>query len=73
MLIDVDNFKTINDTMGHAYGDCVLTELAAGMRALFRQSDIVARLGGDEFVVFMTNIQKRGKCHNQVKRHPEPL
>lgn len=59
MLIDVDNFKTINDTMGHAYGDCVLTELAAGMRALFRQSDIVARLGGDEFVVFMSNIQER--------------
>ena len=62
MLIDVDNFKVINDTMGHAYGDSVLTELAAGMRTLFRQTDIIARLGGDEFVIFMTNIQEQANA-----------
>lgn len=59
LLIDVDNFKIINDTMGHAYGDSVLTELAVGLRTLFSNSDIIARLGGDEFVVFMTDIQKK--------------
>lgn len=66
LLIDVDNFKVINDTMGHAYGDSVLTELAAGMRTLFRQSDIVARLGGDEFVVFMTNIQEEQNAVTKI-------
>ena len=66
LLIDVDNFKTINDTMGHAYGDSVLTELAAGMRTLFRQTDIVARLGGDEFVIFMTNIQEADNAVTKI-------
>lgn len=66
LLVDVDDFKTINDTMGHAYGDSVLTELAAGMRTLFRQTDIVARLGGDEFVIFMTNIQEQTNAVTKI-------
>lgn len=66
LLIDVDNFKTINDTMGHSYGDAILTELAVGLRTLFRKSDIIARLGGDEFVVFMTNIRERANIIAKV-------
>lgn len=66
LLIDVDNFKIINDTMGHAYGDSVLTELAVGLRTLFRKTDIIARLGGDEFVVFMTNIRERENIITKV-------
>lgn len=58
LLIDVDNFKSINDTYGHLFGDRVLTETAGSLRIIFRREDIVARIGGDEFVVFMTNLQK---------------
>lgn len=66
LLIDVDNFKTINDMMGHAYGDSVLTELAAGLRTLFRQTDIIGRIGGDEFIVFMTNIRETENAVNKI-------
>lgn len=67
LLIDVDNFKHVNDTMGHAYGDAVLTEFAAGLRTLFRQSDIIARLGGDEFVVFMANIREKDNAVAKIE------
>lgn len=56
LLIDVDNFKGINDTYGHLYGDSVLSEFADSLRTIFRREDIIARIGGDEFVVFMTNL-----------------
>lgn len=56
LIIDVDNFKQINDTYGHMFGDAVLTELAAGISHTFRDSDIIARIGGDEFMVFMPGI-----------------
>ncbi len=56
MLIDIDNFKGVNDTLGHHYGDAVLVDIAKKIRQLFRDSDIVGRVGGDEFVVFMRNI-----------------
>lgn len=55
VLIDLDNFKEINDNFGHQYGDKVLTEVAQILRNMFRRDDIVARLGGDEFVVFLVN------------------
>ncbi|NLV82828.1 MAG: diguanylate cyclase [Synergistaceae bacterium] len=53
LMIDIDNFKGVNDSLGHLYGDAVLSELARALRSLFRDSDIVGRIGGDEFVVFM--------------------
>jgi diguanylate cyclase (GGDEF)-like protein len=52
-FIDVDNFKTINDTFGHTTGDTVLCAIAESMQAHLRKTDIVARLGGDEFVVLL--------------------
>lgn len=53
LLIDVDNFKTVNDTAGHLAGDEVLIEVANAMRTTFRRHDILGRYGGDEFIVYM--------------------
>lgn len=53
LVIDVDNFKQINDTYGHDRGDTVLKAVAGEMLRLFRSSDIVGRVGGDEFVVLL--------------------
>ncbi|MDO5114615.1 MAG: diguanylate cyclase [Synergistaceae bacterium] len=56
MVIDVDDYKKVNDIFGHVTGDAVLTVLAKEMRSFFRSSDIVGRLGGDEFMVLMRDI-----------------
>ena len=55
-MIDVDNFKKINDTMGHAFGDEVLRSLGIQIGAIFRASDIIGRVGGDEFMVFLKDV-----------------
>ncbi len=56
LMIDIDNFKHVNDKLGHAVGDEVLKELSVRIQGLFRDGDIIGRVGGDEFVVFMRNI-----------------
>jgi diguanylate cyclase (GGDEF)-like protein len=53
LLVDLNGFKEVNDTLGHHHGDLVLQELGPRLRASFRSEDLVARLGGDEFAVFM--------------------
>jgi two-component system cell cycle response regulator len=54
LLLDVDRFKAINDTLGHAAGDAVLREVAERIRAHLRSADVVARYGGEEFLVVMS-------------------
>jgi diguanylate cyclase (GGDEF)-like protein len=56
MLFDLDRFKEINDTLGHKYGDSVLTEVGPRVRSVLRSGDILARLGGDEFCVLLPEI-----------------
>ena len=56
-VIDIDNFKGINDNLGHAVGDEVIIEAAKSISGIFRDSDIVSRFGGDEFVVFASHIK----------------
>jgi two-component system cell cycle response regulator len=55
MVLDIDHFKAINDTWGHAAGDCVLAEVARRLQGAVRGNDLVARIGGEEFLVAMTD------------------
>lgn len=58
-MIDVDNFKKINDTGGHGVGDRALSLIGKKIRTLFRKSDVYGRMGGDEFIVYMNEINSR--------------
>jgi diguanylate cyclase (GGDEF)-like protein len=58
LYLDLDNFKPINDRLGHASGDAVLTTVARLLRDCTRGSDLVGRLGGDEFVAWLADIDE---------------
>jgi len=58
LMIDVDHFKSVNDTYGHAVGDQVLQTLSARCRTVLRGDDLMARLGGEEFVILMTGLNR---------------
>lgn len=69
LFIDLDNFKTVNDTLGHRYGDKVLCSVAECFRQALRTSDIIGRVGGDEFVAFLsgvTSVGEAGECAGRL-------
>jgi diguanylate cyclase (GGDEF)-like protein/PAS domain S-box-containing protein len=63
LLVDLDNFKTLNDTLGHHIGDQLLQEVARRITASVRETDFVARLGSDEFIVMLDEL---GETHNHA-------
>ena len=58
MFIDIDKFKQVNDTLGHATGDCMLKILALKLKSSVRPSDILCRYGGEEFIIIISDISK---------------
>lgn len=68
VYVDVDRFKDINDTWGHAAGDAVLVEIAQRLRATLRENDTVARLGGDEFALVLEQLDSLHEVHPMVER-----
>ncbi len=67
-LFDIDNFKTINDNLGHSFGDFVITEFAAELKRQFRDTDIIGRIGGDEFAVLMKNCGDNVRVREKLRQ-----
>ncbi len=70
LFIDLDNFKQINDTLGHSTGDRVLKEVATRLLSSVRKEDTVARLGGDEFVVLLGELSSREQVDVVAEKSP---
>ena len=68
MFIDLDQFKIVNDVLGHDAGDELLKTASARLRNAVRNHDMVARFGGDEFVVLMEHVSDRGELHDVAQR-----
>lgn len=67
LVIDIDNFKQINDQMGHAYGDAVLRIMGNCIRETFHSTDILSRFGGDEFIIFLPHTEQKNVVEERVE------
>ena len=68
LYLDLDRFKPVNDTLGHAAGDGILKDVAGRIRGQVRESDTVARVGGDEFTVILPGVSERGKAEAVARK-----
>jgi diguanylate cyclase (GGDEF)-like protein len=68
VYLDLDGFKTVNDTHGHAAGDQLLIALAARMKQALREGDTLARIGGDEFVAVLIDLDDAPACQPMLSR-----
>lgn len=73
LLLDLDDFKDVNDTLGHAVGDLLLQEAALRLRSFAMEADTVARLGGDEFAIIVANISATGEAIARASEIVEAL
>lgn len=73
VYVDLNNFKPINDTLGHAAGDLILKEFAERLNKSSREYDMPARLGGDEFTVLVDNLDEKEGCFRLIERLRENL
>jgi diguanylate cyclase (GGDEF)-like protein len=73
LFVDLDQFKQVNDTLGHPAGDALLFAVAERLRNIIRESDLVARFGGDEFVVLQTPLRNPEAAANLARRIVEDL
>ena len=73
LMLDLNDFKSINDTMGHAAGDAILTEMGRVLKGACRENDIVARIGGDEFVMFLPGVFDRQTGKRKIGEIQESL
>ena len=75
LYVDLDDFKKVNDSFGHSYGDKLLRNIAARLQETVRADDLVARLGGDEFAVLLHDVQDKQQAMSYARRlleHVEP-
>lgn len=72
-MVDIDRFKSINDTYGHAVGDGIIVEVVRQVTKAFRSNDIVGRIGGDEFAVFVCNVRNPEDQIKQAQKLHEVL
>jgi diguanylate cyclase (GGDEF)-like protein/PAS domain S-box-containing protein len=68
MMVDLDNFKRVNDSLGHQAGDTVLCEISRRLKACIRKSDTVARMGGDEFIVLLPDLRSVDDAHDVCQK-----
>lgn len=73
LMLDLDDFKGVNDTKGHAAGDAILAEVGKVLKKTCREDDIVARIGGDEFVLFLPGPFDREAADRKVAEIQERL
>ncbi len=65
-MVDADNFKQINDTLGHQHGDQAIRQMSQAIRSVFRATDVIARIGGDEFFVFLSEFPGEDFAENKA-------
>jgi diguanylate cyclase (GGDEF)-like protein/PAS domain S-box-containing protein len=73
MIMDVDNFKAVNDAFGHLFGDAVLQNIASELQNVFTNGEVVARIGGDEFMIFLPNVNSEGEVAEKAGKAIESI